>query len=140
VRGIWYLTLGCIAFVAITFFEQLPIVGWLGGVLSIAAWVVIARALVGDNGFDFETPFGIGWAAVIGAVTGFVGALTSWLAQTGNLFGFTTPPGDRFGAVFGFVGASLGIVLWPLVGAAVCVIAALLSVRRRRAISRDELI
>jgi len=134
VRGIWYLTLGCIAFVAITFFEQLPVVGWLGGVLSVAAWVVIARALVGQNGFDFETPFGIGWAAAIGAVTGFVGAFTSWLAQTGNLIGFTTPPGDRFGAVFGFVGASLGIVLWPLFGAAVCVIAALLSVRRRRAI------
>ena len=132
-RGIWYLTLGCIAFVAITFFEQLPVVGWLGGVVSVAAWVVIARALVGDNGFDFETPFGVGWAAVIGAVTGFVGALTSWLAQTGNLIGFTTPPGDRFGAVFGFVGASLGIVLWPLFGAAVCAIAVLLSVRRRRA-------
>ena len=139
-RGIWYLTLGCIAFVAITFFEQLPVVGWLGGVLSVAAWVVIARTLVGENGFDFETPFGIGWAAVIGAVTGFVGALTSWLAQTGNLIGFTTPPGDRFGAVFGFVGASLGIVLWPLFGAAVCVIAALLSVRRRGAVSRDEAI
>ena len=139
-RGIWYLTLGCIAFVAITFFEQLPVVGWLGGVVSVAAWVVIARALVGENGLDFETPFGIGWAAVIGAVTGFVGAFTSWLAQTGNLIGFTTPPGDRFGAVFGFVGASLGIVLWPLFGAAVCAIAALLSVRRSRAISRDELI
>jgi hypothetical protein len=137
VRGLWYLTLGCIAFVAITFFEQLPVVGWLGGVVSVAAWVVIARALVGDNGFDFETPFGVSWAAVIGAVTGFVGALTSWLAQTGNLIGFTTPPGDRFGAVFGFVGASLGIVLWPLFGAAVCAIAALLSVRRRRAIELE---
>jgi hypothetical protein len=134
VRGLWYLTLGCIAFIAITFFEQLPIVGWLGAVVSVAAWVLIARALVGDNGFDFETPFGIGWAAVIGAVTGFVGAFTSWLAQTGNLFGFTTPPGDRFGAAFGFVGASLGIVLWPLFGAAVCAIAALLSVRRRSAV------
>ena len=134
----WYLTLGCIAFVAITFFEQLPIVGWLGGVVSVAAWVVIARALVGEDRFDFETPFGIGWAAVTGAVTGFVGALTSWLAQTGNLIGFTTPPGDRFGAAFGFVGASLGIVLWPLFGAAVCVIAALLSVRRQRAISPSD--
>ena len=102
-RGLWYLTLGCIVFVAITFFEQLPVIGWLGGVVSVAAWVVIARALVGEEGFDFETPFGIGWAAVIGAVTGFVGA-------------------------------SLGIVLWPLFGAAACVIAALLSVRRRRAI------
>jgi hypothetical protein len=134
VRGLWYLTLGCIAFVAITFFEQLPVVGWLGGVVSVAAWVVIARALVGENGFDFETPFGIGWAAVIGAVTGFVGALTSWLAQTGNLIGFTTPPGDRFGAALGFIGASLGIVTWPLIGAAVCVIAALVSVRRRRTV------
>ncbi len=132
-RGLWYLTLGFVAFVAITFFEQLPIVGWLGGILSVAAWIVIARVLVGESGFDFETPFGIGWAAVIGGVTGFVGAFTAWLAQTGNLIGFNTPPGDRFGAAFGFVGASIGIVLWPLFGAAVCVIAVLASVRWRRA-------
>jgi hypothetical protein len=131
-RGLWYLTLGCIAFVAITFFEQLPVVGWLGGFVSVAAWVVLARALVGENGFDFETPFAIGWAAVIGGVTGFVGALTAWLAQTGNLIGLSTMPGDRLGAAFGFVGASIGIVLWPLFGAAVCVIVALLSVRQRR--------
>ena len=133
-RGFWYLILGCIAFVAITYFEQLPIIGWLGGIVSVAAWVVIARALVGERGFDFETPFGVGWSAVIGAVTGFVGAFTAWLAQTGNLIGFTTAPGDRFGAAFGFVGASIGIVLWPLFGAAVCAIAALTAVRRRRAI------
>lgn len=131
-RGIWYLVLGCIAFVAITYFEQLPIIGWLGGIVSIAAWTLIARALVGEDGFDVETPFGIGWAAVIGAATGFVGAFTAWLAQTGNLIGLGTAPGDRFGAAFGFVGASIGILLWPLFGAAVCAIAALLSVRRRR--------
>jgi hypothetical protein len=134
VRGLWYLTLGCIAFVAITYFEQLPIIGWLGGIVSIAAWVLIVGALIGERGFDFETPFGVSWAAVIGAVTGFVGAFTAWLAQTGNLVGLTTPPGDRFGAAFGFVGASIGIVLWPLFGAAVCAVAALASVRRRRAI------
>jgi hypothetical protein len=134
VRGFWYLTLGCIAFVAITYFEQLPIIGWLGGIVSVAAWVVIVRALVGERGFDFETPFGVGWSAVIGAVTGFVGAFTAWLAQTGNLIGFSTAPGDRFGAAFGFVGASIGIVLWPLFGAAVCAIAALTAVRGRRAI------
>jgi hypothetical protein len=34
----------------------------------------------------------------------------------------------------------VGIVLWPLFGAAVCVIAALLSFRRRGSVSRDELI
>ena len=60
--------------------------------------------------------------------------ITAWLAQTGNLVGLTTPPGDRFGAAFGFVGASIGIVLWPLFGAAVCAIVALASVGRRRAI------
>jgi len=134
VRGLWYLVLGCIAFVAITYFEQLPIIGWLGGIVSIAAWVLIVRALMGERGFDFETPFGVGWSAAIGAATGFVGAFTAWLAQTGNLVGLTTPPGDRFGAAFGFVGASIGIVLWPLFGAAVCAIVALASVGRRRAI------
>ncbi|MEO8632663.1 MAG: hypothetical protein ABI466_04835 [Chloroflexota bacterium] len=131
-RGLWYLTLGCIVFVAITFLEQLPVVGWLGGILSVAAWIVIARALVGENGFDFDTPFTVGWAAAIGGVTGLVGAFTAWLAQTGNLLGLTTPPGDRFGAAFGFLGATIGIVLWPLFGAAVCVIAALAAVRWRR--------
>ena len=131
-RGLWYLTLGCIAFVAITFFEQLPVIGWLGGVISVAAWIVLARALVGEGGLDFETPFAIGWAAVIGGVTGLVGAFTAWLAQTGNLVGLTTLPGDRFGAAFGFVGATIGIVLWPLLGAVVCVIAALAAVRWRR--------
>ena len=96
--------------------------------------VTCTHLLVGENGFDFETPFAFGWAAVIGAVTGFVGAFTAWLAQTGNLIGLSTLPGDRFGAAFGFIGATIGIVLWPLFGAAVCVIAALLSVRWRRAV------
>jgi hypothetical protein len=62
----------------------------------------------------------VGWAALIGAFTGFVGAISAWAAQTGNLFGFTTEPGDRFGAVFGFVGATVGIVYWPIIGALVC--------------------
>ncbi len=132
-RGLWYLTLGCIAFVAITFFEQLPVIGWLGGIVSVAAWIAIARALVGETAFSYDTPFTIGWSAAIGAVTGFVGAFTAWLAQTGNLIGLSTLPGDRFGAAFGFVGATIGIVLWPIFGAAVCAIAALAAVRWRRA-------
>jgi hypothetical protein len=134
VRGLWYLTLGLVAFVAITFLEQLPVIGWLGGIVSVAAWIVLTRALVGQGDFGFDTPFAIGWAALIGGVTGLVGAFTAWLAQTGNLIGLATPPGDRFGAAFGFVGATIGIVLWPLFGAAVCVIAALAAVRWRRAV------
>ena len=114
-RGFWYLTLGCIAFVAITFFEQLPVVGWLGGILSVAAWILIARALVGENGFDFETPFAFAWAAVIGGVTGFVGAFTAWLAQTGNLIGLSTLPGTvRRG--FGFTATLVIVPLAALSG------------------------
>ena len=115
------LALGGIVFIAITFFEQLPVLGWLGGVLSVAAWSWLTRELLSDSEGDvIRSGIGVGWAALLGAFSGFVGALTAWLAQTGNLFGFTTPPGDRFGAVFGFLGASLGIFYWPIIGALVC--------------------
>ncbi|MDO8506826.1 MAG: hypothetical protein Q7S41_04365 [Candidatus Limnocylindria bacterium] len=131
-RGLLYLAIGAIVFVTITFFEQLPVLGWLGGVLSIAAWIALTRALMSDREWDVKSSgIGLAWSGIIGAFTGFVGALTAWLAQTGNLFGFTTPPGDRFGALFGFIGASLGIVLWPLVGALVCVITALAVTTKR---------
>lgn len=135
IGAILYLAIGTVAFVAITFLEQVPILGWLGGVVSIAAWIVLARGLVRDMGADpLRSGAAIIWSGVLGAFTGFVGALTAWLAQTGNLFGFTTPPGDRFGAAFGFIGASIGLVYWPLIGALVCVITAFaLAPRRRRA-------
>lgn len=120
-RALPYVALASVIFVAITFFEQFPILGWFGGVISVAAWSWLTRELLSDSEGDvIRSGIGVGWAAVIGAVSGFVGALTSWLAQTGNLFGFTTPPGDRFGAAFGFLGASLGIFYWPIIGALVC--------------------
>jgi hypothetical protein len=120
-RGLLYLMLGAIVFVAITFFEQIPVLGWLGGVISIAAWVALTRSLLSDSEGDvMRSGFAVPWAAALGAFSGFVGAFTAWLAQTGNLIGFTTAPGDRFGAVFGFVGASLGIIFWPLIGLLVC--------------------
>jgi hypothetical protein len=120
-RALLYLALGAVVFVAITFFEQIPILGWLGGAVSIAAWVGLTRELLRDSEADvIRSGIGVAWAALLGAFTGFVGALTAWLAQTGNLLGFSTPPGDRFGAVFGFLGASLGIFYWPIIGALVC--------------------
>lgn len=120
-RALLYVALASVIFVAITFFEQIPILGWLGGVLSVAAWIWLTRELLSDSEGDvIRSGIGVGWAALLGAVSGFVGALAAWLAQTGNLLGFTTPPGDRFGAVFGFLGASLGIFYWPVIGALVC--------------------
>jgi hypothetical protein len=120
-RGLLYLAIGTVVFIALTLFEQLPVLGWAGGAISIAAWIWLTRALLSDSEFDvIRSGIGVGWAALLGAFTGFVGAITAWAAQTGSLFGFTTAPGDRFGAVFGFVGATIGIVYWPLVGALVC--------------------
>jgi len=132
VRGIFYVVAAAAVFVAITFFEQVPVLGWFGGMLSIAAWIVLTRWLLSDSEGDvIRSGFAIPWAAALGAISGFIGALTSWLAQTGNLFGFTTPPGDRFGAAFGFIGSLLGIVYWPLVGALVCAGTAIVITGRR---------
>ncbi len=121
------LIVGSAAFVAITFFEQLPIVGWLGALVSFAAWLLLARAFAEGRGMTSAA-----WAGVIGGVTGFVGAFSAWLAQTGNLFGLETPPGDRLGAGFGFVGATLGLLYWPLIGAAFCFAFGLYFAGRRR--------
>lgn len=112
--------IACVALVAVTFFEQVPVWGWLGGAISLGLWWLLGREMSGTLA-----------SAFMGAVSGFLGALTSWAAQTGNLFGFTTPPGDRFGALFGFIGSSLGILYWPVVGAAVAGAAALFASRRR---------
>ena len=120
-RGLLFLIVGTIVFVAITYLEQVPVLGWLGGVVSIAAWIALTRWMMDVRGWDvIGGSVGMVWSGILGGWTGFVGALTAWMAQTGNLFGFTTPPGDRFGAAFGFLGASLGLVYWPLVGALVC--------------------
>ena len=138
-RALLYLALGAAIFTAITFFEQIPVVGWFGGVISIAVWIWLTRQLLADGELDvIRSGIGVGWAALLGATSGFVGALTAWAAQTGNLFGFTTLPGDRFGAVFGFLGASLGIFYWPIVGALICAGTATLITGRRVARLRGE--
>lgn len=131
-RALAFFVIGTVVFIAITFLEQIPVLGWAGGVVSIAAWIAMTREFARGREWDpVEYGMRMGWAGIFGAFTGFVGALTAWLAQTGNLFGFTTPPGDRFGAAFGFVGASLGLLYWPVVGALVCAATAFLLTPRR---------
>ena len=131
-RTLLVFAVGTIVFIAITFFEQIPVLGWLGWAVSVAAWIALSRELARGGGWEpFRSGMQVGSAGVLGAFTGFIGALTAWMAQTGNLFGFTTQPGDRFGALFGFVGASFGLLYWPVVGALVCAITAFaLSARR----------
>jgi hypothetical protein len=119
--------LGTISFIAISYFEQLPVLGWLGAVVSVVAWATLGRAVAREGGSALVT------SAILGGWTGFVGAWSAWAFQTGNLFGLSTPGLERVGAGFGFVGATLGLVYWPLVGAAVCVGFALFSLNRRLA-------
>ena len=126
-RLLWLFVFGTVAFVLISYFEQVPVLGWLGAVVSAVAWIMLGRELARDGASATIT------SGILGAWTGFVGALTAWLFQTGNLFGLTTPGLDRVGAGFGFVGASLGLVYWPLIGALVCAAAAFFSLGRRLA-------
>ena len=118
---------GTVVFVVISYFEQVPVLGWLGAFVSVVGWVTLGRSLAREGGPSMLT------AGVLGAWTGFVGAFSAWLLQTGNLFGLTTPGLERVGAGFGFVGATLGLAYWPLFGAAVCFAAAFFSLGRRLA-------
>lgn len=102
---------GTALFIAISVFEQVPVLGWLGAIVSFVAWGLLARAVAREGGFAPVS------AAALGGWTGFVGAWSAWAFQTGNLFGLDTTPLARTGAGFGFVGATLGLVYWPLVGA-----------------------
>ena len=126
-RLFWLFVVGTVAFVLISYFEQVPVLGWLGAVVSVVAWVTLARALAQDGASATIT------SGVLRAWTGFVGAFTAWAFQTGNLFGLTTPGLDRVGAGFGFIGATLGLVYWPLIGALVCFAAAFFALGRRLA-------
>jgi len=126
-RLFWAFVVGTVGFVLISYFEQVPVLGWLGAVVSVVAWVTLGRDLAQEGASATIA------AGVLGAWTGFVGALSAWIFQTGNLFGLSTPGLDRVGAGFGFIGATLGLIYWPLIGAAVCFGAAFFSLRRRLA-------
>lgn len=128
-RALGYVLLGSVAFVLITVFEQVPMLGWAGWIVSLAAWWWLSRELAADGG-------GVLSGAALGGVTGLVGSFSAWLAQLGNLFGFTTGPGERVGAGFGAVGATLGLVYWPIIGAGFCALCAVAfaSSHRRRAL------
>jgi len=126
-RLFWLFVVGTVGFVLISYFGQVPVLGWLGAVISVVAWVTFGRALARDGASATIS------SGILGAWTGFVGALSAWAFQTGNLLGLTTPGLDRVGAGFGFVGASLGLFYWPLIGALVCFAAAFFSLGRRLA-------
>lgn len=114
---------GALVFVAITFFEQIPVVGWLGALASVAAWIWLGREIRRARGTITD-------AAMGGAFTGLVGAVSAWVLQVGELFGPDTPGLARIGAGLGTVGATVFLILWPIIGALVCAGAAAMDARR----------
>jgi hypothetical protein len=117
------LLVGSLIFLVVTLIEQIPVVGWLGALLSLGAWFWLAGDVRRRGGTAVD-------AALVGALTGLVGAVSAWLLQVGNLFGPDTPGLARFGAGLGTIGATVFLVLWPIVGALVCGGSAALRVRR----------
>ncbi len=115
--------LGVLVFVVITLFEQIPVVGWLGALVSLAAWVWLAAQIRNAGGSVAD-------AAIAGGITGLVGAVSAWMLQIGDLFGPDTPGLARFGAGLGTIGATIFLILWPIVGAVVCGGAATMRSRR----------
>jgi len=120
------LLVGSVVFIVITLVEQIPVVGWLGALASVAAWFWLASEVRRAGGTVID-------AAVAGAVTGLVGAVSAWMLQVGNLFGPDTPGLARFGAGLGTIGATIFLVIWPLVGAFVCGGVAAMRARRSAA-------
>jgi hypothetical protein len=100
------LLIGSLIFLVVTFFEQLPVIGWLGAVASFAAWFWLAGEVRRGGGSVVD-------AAVVGGVTGLIGAVSAWLLQVGNLLGPDTPGLARFGAGLGTIGATVFLVLRP---------------------------
>jgi len=119
--------LGALVFLVITAFEQLPVIGWLGAIASLGAWIWLAGEIRRAGGTVVD-------AAIAGGVTGVIGSVSAWLLQVGNLLGPDTPGLARFGAGLGTLGATVFLVIWPLVGALVCGGAA--AVRAGRSASR----
>ena len=122
-RGGGAIVIGSVVFIVITLFEQIPVVGWLGALVSVAAWIWLAGEVRRAGGALVD-------AAFAGAITGFVGAGSAWMFQIGNLFGPDTPGPARLGAGFGTIGATIFLVIWPFVGALVCGGAAAMRARR----------
>ena len=42
--------IGTIGFIAISYFEQLPVLGWLGALVSVVVWVTLGRAVAREGG------------------------------------------------------------------------------------------
>lgn len=124
------LVTGGLAFLGITIFEQVPVLGWLGGLVSIAAWIWLTNRLIRNGAehlakSDNPSVPAMAWAGLVGLVTGAIGALSSFIVQV-SIYSAASGSGATgaagaagAGAAFGTVGAFIGLFYWPILGAVV---------------------
>jgi hypothetical protein len=117
------IVIGGLVFIAIALFEQIPVLGWLGWLISIGVWIWLTNRLIRQGATHLATSDNpsvpaMGWAGLVGLVTGLVGALASLVIEAtkaSTTVGTTTTVNPTFGSV----GATLGLFYWPVVGAIV---------------------
>jgi hypothetical protein len=127
--------IGSIAIAAVSVFEQIPVLGHLGGALEWVLWGALGFLLVSrahDRLTQLSSPnlAGLGWGALIGAATAVVGVIVSliaglvvsaalqvWAQQNGDPQGAGLVNAD---AVMSGIGTILSLFYWPFVGAFFC--------------------
>lgn len=126
--------LGAAALAAVSLFEQIPILGYVGGLIEIVLWIGMAYRFVSEAKRelqDLASPViaSTGWGSGIGASTALVGVLASLvltLIKAAIISGGTAGnQGSAAGAAqlgvdIEALGTLLSFFYWPIVGAIVC--------------------
>lgn len=100
---------GCAVFAGISIFTRIPFLGWFGWVLALGCWIWLASRIVSmgkDSLINSPNPRipAMGYSALIGLTSGFVGALVSLIINVG-VMSAATHAGDA-GVL---VGANAGV-------------------------------
>lgn len=122
------LAVGLVAFVLLSFVEQIPVLGWFGFLVSIGLWAALASWFVSGAAARLRKRSnpsigGMGWGALLGVLTALAGAITSFAINAATLQSTgTVPPGDapsgtQLAASFNTMGSAAALIYWPFVGA-----------------------
>jgi hypothetical protein len=128
--------IGAGIFVAVTLLEQVPLVGFFGGLAEIGIWIYLAHLLVTRGHARLAQEVNPGfpamlWSAAIGASTGLIGAAISFgigiVALNAAVRSSSDPIGNMLGGNFNLAAGQLyvellgfGLIFWLFVGAFVC--------------------
>jgi hypothetical protein len=134
------LALWLVVFLLITVGEHLTalatprtLVGSVWGPISAVVWIVLAARFVRESRWEASDLLAVTHVALLGAVSGFVGAFAGWLIYaTGHGAPYIYVGGIGSLQVYGFEG---GMGPWAIVGAAVCGVVGLIARKRQQPVS-----